>query len=152
MKKGEKQKNSSKANVPLGSFVKARRESKGLSRRQVADACGVDYSYIGKLESGEYRHPSPLVLDAIAREIGCKPTDLYVLAGYKIGGDLPGFGPYLRATTHLPPEAIDQLESYFAFLRSQYGIPEDQPVFPPKPRNDDTHARGDEHPGGRRAA
>lgn len=141
-----------KKNVPLGDYVRTRRLSKAISRRELAEACDMDYSYIGKLESGEYMRPSPLVLDVIARELDCKPADLYVLAGYKIGGDLPGFGPYLRATTYLPPEAIDQLESYFGYLRSYYGVPEDQPIFPPKPRNDDTHLRGEETPGGRRAA
>lgn len=123
-------------NAPLGGFIKSRRESRGISKAEACRRSGLDYSYWVKLEAGVYEMPSPKALDAVAAVIGCKPADLYVLAGYKIGGELPGFGPYLRATTYLPPEAIDQLESYFAFLRSQYGIPDDQPVFPPKPRDD----------------
>jgi len=129
----KKQESSDKKNAPLGEFIKTRRTSLGLTRRQVSTAAGLDYSYIGKLESGEYRMPSPDALRLVAEAIECKPADLYVLAGYKIGGDLPGLGPYLRSKYHLPGEAIEQLESYFAFLRNQYGIPEDQPVFPPKP-------------------
>lgn len=126
-----------KKNAPLGDYIKVRRESRGLNRRMVAEACKVDYSYIGKLESGEYRQPSPIVLDRIAEVIRCKPANLYALAGYRIGGDLPGFGPYLRAQHgYLPPEAIEQLEGYFGFLRSQYGIADEQPVFPPKPRDE----------------
>ena len=80
--------------------------------------------------------PSPKPLDLVADAIRAKPSDLYTLAGYKIGGDLPGIGPYLRSKYYLPPEAIDQLEGYFTFLRHQYGIPEDEPVFPPKPRDE----------------
>jgi transcriptional regulator with XRE-family HTH domain len=121
----------------MGEFIKSRRESQHITK---ADACrqsGLDYSYWVKLEAGVYQMPSPKALDLVAEVINCKPADLYVLAGYKIGGELPGLGPYLRSKYHLPPEAIDQLESYFSFLRHQYGIPEDQPVFPPKPPGDD---------------
>ncbi len=128
--------NRERKNVPLGTYVATQRKKRGLSRREVSELAGVDYSYIGKLESGVYQMPNPEVLRSIAEAIQCKPADLHVLAGYKIGGDLPGFGPYLRSQYHLPPEAIDQLESYFTFLRNQYGIPEDQPVFPPKPATD----------------
>lgn len=123
-------------NGPLGSFVRSRRESNGITK---ADACrqsGLDYSYWIKLEAGVYEMPSPKALDLVANVIRCKPTDLYVLAGYRIGGDLPGLGPYLRSKYSLPPEAIDQLESYFKFLRHQYGIADDEPVFPPKARDE----------------
>lgn len=124
-----------KKNAPLGDYIKARRESQNITK---ADACrqsGLDYSYWIKLEAGVYQMPSPKALDLVAKVIGCRPADLYALAGYKIGGELPGFGAYLRTTAYLPPEAIDQLEGYFSFLRHQYGIPEDEPVFPPKPRS-----------------
>ncbi len=141
-----KDESTEKKNAPLGDFIKTRRESRNISRAEAARAAGIDYSYIGKLESGEYRHPSPTVLDKVAKVIGVKPADLYVLAGYKIGGDLPGFGPYLRSKYQLPGEAIEQLEGYFSFLRNQYGIPEDEPVFPPK------QAPGSEEPSEGRAA
>jgi len=127
-----------KKNAPLGEFIRTRRESRSITK---ADACrqsGLDYSFWSKLEGGVYLMPSPKALDLVAKVIDAKPADLYVLAGYKIGGELPGFGAYLRSTTYLPPEAIDQLERYFAFLRAQYGIDDDQPVFPPKNRNDTT--------------
>lgn len=41
--------------------------------------------------------------------------------------------PYLRGNDHLSADDIRQLEDYFAFLRSQYGIPEDASVFPKRP-------------------
>lgn len=128
----KKEKTTEKRNPRLGEFIKARRESRGITKADACRATGLDYSYWVKLEAGVYEMPSPKALDRVAEVIGCKPADLYVLAGYRLGGDLPGFGPYLRSRYHLPPEAIDQLEGYFAFLRQQYGIPEDEPVFPPK--------------------
>ena len=59
--------------------------------------------------------------------------DLYALAGYKTPDELPTFRPYMRAKYDLPPEAVRELESYFEFLRNQYGIAKHEPVFPPKP-------------------
>lgn len=42
---------------------------------------------------------------------------------------------YLRQPSPqgLPPEAMRDLEAYVAHLRSYYGIPEGQPVFPKRP-------------------
>lgn len=124
-------------NAPLGQFIKTRRLDQGITKADAARRSGLDYSYWHKLEAGVYHMPSPKSLDLVAEIIDVKPADLYVLAGYPIGGDLPGLGPYLRAS-HLPPEAIEQLESLFDFLRAQYGIDDDQPVFPPKDRDSDS--------------
>ena len=41
--------------------------------------------------------------------------------------------PYFRGNDHLSADDIRELEHYFAFLRSQYGIPEDASVFPKRP-------------------
>ena len=122
-------------NAALGEFIKTRRESLNITKADASRKSGLDYSYWVKLETGIYQMPSPKALDLVADVIDCKPADLYALAGYRIEGELPNFAPYLRSKYYLPPEAIDQLESYFNFLRHQYGIPEDQPVFPPKPRD-----------------
>ena len=122
-------------NAALGEFIKTRRESLNITKADASRKSGLDYSYWVKLEAGIYQMPSPKALDLVADVIDCKPADLYALAGYRIEGELPNFAPYLRSKYYLPPEAIDQLESYFNFLRHQYGIPEDQPVFPPKPRD-----------------
>ena len=38
--------------------------------------------------------------------------------------------PYLRGNDHLSADDVRELEDYFSFLRSQYGIPEGASVFP----------------------
>lgn len=127
-------------NKGLGDFVRRGRESRGLSLKDAAAASELDPSYWGKLEAGRYAMPSPLALERVAEVIACGVEDLYALAGYEPSGGLPSFRPYLRARYHLPPEAIDQLEGYFRFLRHQYDIPADQPLFPPKDRGDDARS------------
>jgi hypothetical protein len=42
----------------------------------------------------------------------------------------PEFRPYLRSNDRLDADDIRDLESYFEFLRHQYGIPEGGTVFP----------------------
>ena len=121
-------------NPQLGDYVRDGRKSRGLTHKQAAERSGLDYTYWRKLEAGQYALPSPKALEAVARVIDCSVDDLYALAGYEPSGGLPTLKPYLRAKYHLPPEAIEQLEGYFAFLRHQYGILDDEPVFPPKPR------------------
>lgn len=43
-----------------------------------------------------------------------------------------GTALYLRTGEYLSSDDIEQLERFYALLRSHYGIPEDQPVFPKK--------------------
>jgi transcriptional regulator with XRE-family HTH domain len=119
-------------NQTLGDYIRSRRLSLGLSRAGAAEASDLDASYWAKLETGHYSKPAPQHLSTIAGVLGVAVEDLYGLAGYDIPERLPSFQPYLRAKYDLPPEAIADLERYFDLLRSHYGIPQDQPVFPPK--------------------
>jgi transcriptional regulator with XRE-family HTH domain len=120
-------------NQTLGDYIRSRRSSVGLSLSDAADASDLDPSYWNKLENGHYNNPAPQHLSTIASVLGIPVADLYGLAGYEIPDGLPSFQPYLRAKYDLPAEAIADLERYFELLRNYYGVPEDQPVFPPKP-------------------
>jgi transcriptional regulator with XRE-family HTH domain len=113
--------------------LKARRLSRGLSLSDAAQLSGLHFSYWSKLEAGQYESPSPKHLQSIAQALEVNFEDLYGLAGYDSPERLPTFKPYMRAKYDLPPEAVADLERYFELLRNFYGIPKDQPVFPPKP-------------------
>ena len=122
-------------NQILGTFIRARRLSREMTLSDAAALSGLHTSYWGKLETGHYKSPSPKHLQTIARVIDVRYEDLYGLAGYDTPDRLPTFGPYLRTKYSLPPEAVAELERYFDLLRSYYGIPADQSVFPPKPHH-----------------
>src|SRR5579884_2514090 len=119
-------------NRRIGKYVRARRLSLGLSLANAAEASNLDQSYWNRLENGYYQKPDPRLLPAIAETLQVDVADLYALAGYPVPKQLPGFQPYLRAKYDLPPEAIADLERYFDLLRNYYGVPKEQPVFPPK--------------------
>lgn len=128
--------NNRSKNPELGEFLRSRRQSLGLSLDDVADASGLHRSYWSKLESGQYEAPAPKHLQTVGRVLNLPIEDLYALCGYAIPERLPSFKGYLRSTTNLSAEAIRQLEIYMGFLRQYYEIPDDQPVFPPRPKVD----------------
>jgi transcriptional regulator with XRE-family HTH domain len=121
----------------LGEYIQARRQARELSLEDAAQASGLDRSYWSRLERGMYETPSPRHLQKVARALDVPIEDLYGLAGYGVPERLPSFTPYLRAKYDLPPEAIRDLEKYFELLRNHFGIPKDQPVFPPKNQPED---------------
>lgn len=124
-----------KKNQTLGNFLRERRTARGWSLNDVARISRLHLSYWSKLEAGQYDAPSPKHLQVIARTLGVNFEDLYSLVGYESPERLPSFTPYLRAKYELPPEAVADLERYFELLRAYYGIPKDQPVFPPKSKS-----------------
>jgi transcriptional regulator with XRE-family HTH domain len=123
-----------KPNLLLGRFVQHHRKAAELTVPEAAEAAGVNASFWRKLEHGQYESPSPKMLAPIARVIDAPLADIYGLAGYETTTDLPSFTPYLRSKYNLTPKALAELERYFEHLRSHYGIPADQPVFPPSKR------------------
>jgi transcriptional regulator with XRE-family HTH domain len=66
--------------MSLGSKLTELRERQGMDRRQLADAAGVDVSYIGHLERGARQIPSRDVLKALARALRCSATELLAAA------------------------------------------------------------------------
>jgi transcriptional regulator with XRE-family HTH domain len=119
-------------NKELGEFVREQRKARGMSMTDAANASGLHHSYWSYLEAGKYHNPRPAHLQLVAEVLEVPVEDLYGMAGYEIPGRLPSFRPYMRAKYDLPREAIADLERYFELLRNHFGIPKDQPVFPPK--------------------
>ena len=108
------------ATTELGLYIRRRRQRKRMTIRQLAEAAGVDYSWIGRLERGEYASPDARLLGAVARGLGLDPSDLNILAGYPSGDGLPEFAPYLRAKDDLRPDVVRQLETNFEYINRIY--------------------------------
>ena len=65
----------------FGRMLKRTRTKHRVSQRQLAAAIGVHHTYISKIESGTER-PSPQMLRAIAKALGCDAITLHLAAGY----------------------------------------------------------------------
>ena len=112
----------------LGAYVQQLRLKHALSMRSLAAQANVDFSWLSRLERGRIGSPDARLLWRVARALDVEPADLYLEAGFGDAHGLPGFGPYLRAKYHLPPEAVAQLEAHFALINEKYqarGRPEE---------------------------
>lgn len=61
--------------VTVGEQIKKIRTQKGMTQKQVADACGMADSAIRKYESGIMR-PKPFTVSRIAKALGVEPLEL----------------------------------------------------------------------------
>jgi transcriptional regulator with XRE-family HTH domain len=59
----------------FGKAVKELRLKKGLTQHQLADACGLDISYVGQIERGQ-RNPTLGVMQGLASVLGVKISEL----------------------------------------------------------------------------
>jgi XRE family transcriptional regulator of biofilm formation len=109
--------------VALGYLLRSRREAAGLSLTQMAKEFGISHTYLGRLERGEYAHPTPVILGRVAKCLQVRLEDLYALAGITLPTDLPEFGPYLRAKhPDWPTLIITELDDYCDFLKHKYSL------------------------------
>lgn len=108
----------------LGEYIRAQRETLGISQRRLAARVGIHHSYLARMEAGGYAQPAPAVLHRIAEALDLDPEDLFALAGHVIPHELPSFAPYLRAKYDIPDQAARELADYFHFMSERYGIRE----------------------------
>jgi transcriptional regulator with XRE-family HTH domain len=107
----------------LADLLKCEREAAGLNRTEMADTLGISRPYLTRLESGESKHASPVVLGHIAERLNVSIEDLYALTGYIPSTELPNFGPYLRALhPDWPDSAITLLDDFHDFLRYKHSL------------------------------
>lgn len=111
----------------LGAYLRAARQSLGLSQRAVEDKTSkaVTNGYLSQLESGAVAKPSPNILWALAQAYGVDYGDLLVRAGHRVPHSeetdqraiLAGFP--LDAVAELDETERADLLQYIAFLRSR---------------------------------
>lgn len=67
----------------LGAFVRARRETLGLTTTALGAAIGKSQTWVSRLEAGRLRlFPDPATLRALAAALDVTPAALLIAAGY----------------------------------------------------------------------
>lgn len=66
----------------LGSYLKAKRNEKGLSLNDVYNQTGLTDSRVSKLENNSYKEPSPIMLKTLAELYEISTVELFIKAGY----------------------------------------------------------------------
>jgi transcriptional regulator with XRE-family HTH domain len=108
--------------IELGEFLHSARMERGLSSRALARMTFMNDVSILRLEQGAVAAPAPDKLVRISEALGLDMADVFALAGYAAPAQLPAWRPYLRAKyAELPTQAVDELESFFGYLKNKYG-------------------------------
>jgi transcriptional regulator with XRE-family HTH domain len=67
-----------KTNLEFGKWLAAQRESREMSRAELADALGISYPYVSQLETG-YRLPSTNVIAALRTALDVNADEIYAV-------------------------------------------------------------------------
>ncbi|MFL5789785.1 MAG: helix-turn-helix domain-containing protein [Flavisolibacter sp.] len=67
-----------------GEYIKALRESKGMTLREVEKKTEISNAYLSQLESSKIKQPSPITLNKLAELYGVKYEILMEKVGYPV--------------------------------------------------------------------
>jgi transcriptional regulator with XRE-family HTH domain len=104
----------------LGEVLREGRAAAGLSVRQLEAQSGVPKSTVSRLENDDSDAASPTMLVKLAQALELRASDLFMLAGIPIPGDLPSLPAMLRAEYKLPPEAIAEVQRNIEQVAAKY--------------------------------
>jgi transcriptional regulator with XRE-family HTH domain len=68
--------------MTLGQAIRAIRQGEGLSQKELAEAAGIDQSYLSMIESDQRRNPGMRIMSRLARALQVSMDDLAERAGY----------------------------------------------------------------------
>lgn len=68
--------------MPLGQAIRAIRKDAGLSQKELAEAAGIDQSYLSMIESGQRRNPGTRIISRLALALQVSIDDLAARAGF----------------------------------------------------------------------
>lgn len=106
----------------LGTFLKAAREGRKLTLREVERVTGISNPYLSQLEGDKIKQPSPVWLHKLSEVYGLAYADLLALAGYPVPGAGTDKGRPSSLAARLGPVTPDEEESlaeYLDFIRAR---------------------------------
>ena len=107
----------------LGGYLRALRESKAFSLRQVERKSGISNAFLSQMESGKVKRPSPVMLYKLAGLYEVPYEALMDLAGYPLpSASTPeprSASTVFRRFGDITPTEEAELLDYLAFLRSR---------------------------------
>ena len=104
----------------LGQYITEQRTAKNLSMRKLADLAHISHTEIYRLETGERKNPSPMILKSIASALGTNFDEIMQAAGYT-----NNFLPTAVTQISLPgiedldEKELEEVRDFINFLRSK---------------------------------
>lgn len=107
-----------------GNFLKAARQAKGFTLREVENLTGISNAYLSQLESGKVKQPSPINLNKLSKVYEIPYEVLMEKVGYPVPSNTQLFQnlPENKVASRfgqLTEEEEQDLLEYLAFLRSR---------------------------------
>ena len=68
--------------MSLGQAIRNVRQQAGMSQKELAEAVGIDQSYMSMIESGQRSNPGTRIIARLAQALQVSIDDLAALAGY----------------------------------------------------------------------
>lgn len=107
----------------LGIYLKALREAKTLSLRDVEGRTGISNAFLSQIESGKVKQPSPMILYKLSELYGVPYEVLMERAGFPVPSGQELAPQSARAVFHrigdITEEEEQELLDYLRFLRSR---------------------------------
>ncbi len=107
----------------LGSYIRTKRQEKGLSIRRLAELAEISHTEIKRIEDGIRKQPSPQVLRSIATALGVSYEELMAAAGYIDEPNVKDEGGTAVAgivdADDLTESELQQVNQYIEFIKSQ---------------------------------
>jgi len=107
----------------LGALIRDARHRKRVSLLGLAEQTGYDYSWLQRLESGQYASPNPTHLARIAEALDIDPARIDRVSRDHLANSMPGVRTYFRSTQKLSPEALDEIERAVNEIRAKHAKP-----------------------------
>ena len=111
--------------MTLGQAIRTIREQVGLSQKDLADAVGIDQSYMSMIESGQRSNPGTRIMARLSQALQVSIDDLAARAGYLPPADEPDplADQALRLFRQLPrwrqEDVVAQLQMYLRLIETQ---------------------------------
>lgn len=104
----------------LGQYITDQRTAKNLSMRKLAILANISHTEIHRLEAGERKNPSPLVLKSIAHALDLNFDDIMQAAGYTNDFSSPPIAPVvLPGIEELDEKELEEVRDFINFLCSK---------------------------------
>jgi transcriptional regulator with XRE-family HTH domain len=107
----------------LGTYLRTRREQRGISARALARQAGLRDTTVIRIEHGEFNEPTPDTLASIAAVLELDLGDLYARVDYPLIRQLPSLAAYLQLKyPKLPADAAQRIARSAQRIADQHGV------------------------------
>ena len=106
--------------IEIGELIKRLRERAGIDKAQLSGLSGVSASFIGRLEAGQQKNPSPETLRRLSVALNVTHQELLIAAGHIEAENTPvaEADRLVSIYTRLPSRKRKELERFASYLAS----------------------------------